>query len=71
MVLKATQIRTHLYHPIPLGSLLTGSGNGVGRLGPVEEIQEGGDGDIELWEVLELFENHLQGTELLMTNAGL
>ena len=48
MVLKATQILTHLYHPIPLGSLLTGSGNGVGRLGPVEEVQEGGDGDIEL-----------------------
>ena len=64
MVFETTHIWTHLSYPILLGNLLTCSGNGVGRLGPVEEVQEGGDGDIELGEMLELFENHLQGTEL-------
>ena len=39
----------------------------MGGLGPVEELQEGGDGDVELRKVLQLFENHLQGTELSMT----
>ena len=36
----------------------------MGGLGPVEELQEGGDGDVELRKVLQLFENHLKGTEL-------
>ena len=48
-----------------LGNWLTCSGDGVRRLGPVEELQEGGDGHIELGEVLQLFENHLQEFSML------
>ena len=48
-----------------LGNQLTCSGDGVCRLGPVEELQEGGDGHIELGEVLQLFENHLQEFSML------